>query len=315
MGPCGLDPHPRPRRSRTRRGRGAGCLHDRPGALAARRHPRKPRSLDRHHCPEPCDRPDQARAGLRAQGRAAGATGVAARRGGRRELDPRRPPLPRLHLLSPRPRRGGPRRADAPRGRRPDDDRDRTRLPRRRADDGAKARPREAEDPRCRDPVPRPTRPRAPRAASLGALRPVSRLQRGLLGERRRRACPRRPLRGGDPARQAACRPDARRGGGTRPARADALPRRAAGHTHSRRRHDRLACRAGSTTLELGSDRRGSTRPRAGDVAPKPRPVPDSRRRSARSTSRRDSPRTPTGLRSPASTQRSPAWTPRRSSR
>ena len=41
MGPCRLHPHPRPRRSLTRRGRGAGCLHDRPRALAARRRPRE----------------------------------------------------------------------------------------------------------------------------------------------------------------------------------------------------------------------------------------------------------------------------------
>ena len=41
-----------------------------------------------------------------------------------------------------------------------------------------------------------------------------------------------RSLRGGDPAREAARRPDARRGGGARAARADALPRRAAGRAH-----------------------------------------------------------------------------------
>ena len=54
------DPDPRPRRSRARRGRGAGCLHDRARAVAADGHPGQSGRLDRHHCPQPGDRPDPA---------------------------------------------------------------------------------------------------------------------------------------------------------------------------------------------------------------------------------------------------------------
>ena len=67
------------------------------------------------------------------------------------ELDetdvPRRAARAALHLLpsGARARRAG--RADAAHARRPDDGRDRARVPRARADDGAAARAREAEDP------------------------------------------------------------------------------------------------------------------------------------------------------------------------
>ena len=89
--------------------------------------------VDRHDGSQPRDRPAPPRAGVRTQGRAARAPRIASGRRGRRELDPRRPARARLHVLSPRPRRGGAGGADAARGRRPDDVRDRQSVPRRRA--------------------------------------------------------------------------------------------------------------------------------------------------------------------------------------
>ena len=176
-------------------------------------------------------------------------------------------------------------RADAARGRRPDDGRDRPRVPRRRARDGAAARAREAEDPRRRHPVPRAAGRAAARAAALGARRALPRLQRGLLGHGGRRGRARRALRGGDPAREAPRGADAGRGRGARPARADAPPRRAPRGADGARRHDRPARRPGSLALEPRPDRRGDARARARALPPQPRARTRSRRRSRRCTS------------------------------
>ena len=151
----GRDPDPRARRLRPRRGRRPGGVRDRRGALAARRRPGEPgawivttarnRAIDR----------------LRRERTLApsssGSRGWSSPRGGgrRREHDPRRAARADLHLLPPGARRRGAGRADAAAARRPDDARDRPRLPGRRADDGAAARPGEAQDPRGRHPVPR----------------------------------------------------------------------------------------------------------------------------------------------------------------
>ena len=62
--------------------------------------------------------------------------------------DPGRPAAADLHLLSPGARAGGARRADAAHARWPHDARDRARVPRARADDGAAAGAGEAQDPR-----------------------------------------------------------------------------------------------------------------------------------------------------------------------
>ena len=148
-------------------------------------------------------------------------------------------------------------RADAARGRRPHDGRDRARVPRRRARDGAAARPREAEDPRRRDPVPRPSRPPAPGASARRPRRALPRLQRGLRGDGRRRPRACRPLRRGDPARQAARRAHARRAGGARAARAHAAAGLAPRRARRRRRRDRAARGPGPVAL---GPKRGSTR-------------------------------------------------------
>ena len=109
VGPCRRDPHPRPRRPRARRGRGAGRVRDRARALAARRRAAHARRLDRHDRPQPRDRPDPPGEGLPAQGRAHRPAPGAARRGGRRERDPRRAARARLHVLPPGARRREPR--------------------------------------------------------------------------------------------------------------------------------------------------------------------------------------------------------------
>ena len=274
MGPCRCSAHPRPRRHPARRGRGAGRLHDRARALAPRRHAGEPRRLDHHRGPEPGDRPAPPRADLRPQGRAARAARGAAGRGRRRELDPRRPARPRLHLLPPRAGRGVARRADAARGRRPDHDRDRARVPRRGAGDGPAPRAGEEEGPRRRHPLPRPARPPAAGAAAVRARGALPRLQRGLLRQRRRRTDPGRALRRGDQAVEAARGADAGRAGGARAAGADAPARRAPRGPPRPRRRDRPSRRSGSQPLEPAADRRRLAPARARAVAPASRRLP-----------------------------------------
>ena len=212
MGSCGGDPHARPRRPRARRGRRAGRLRDRTRALGDRRPAAESRRLDRHDGTQPRDRPDPAREGVPAQGRAPRASAGASRRGGRRERDPRRAPRPRLHLLSPRALRREPRRADPARGRGAHDGRDRACLPRRRAGNGPAARAGEAQDPGGGHPVPRPAGSPPARAPALGARSALPRVQRGLRGDRGIRPRPGRPVRRGDPPREAPRRADAGRG-------------------------------------------------------------------------------------------------------
>ena len=107
--------------------------------------------------------------------------------------------------------------------------RDRPRVLDRRDDDGPAARAGEAEDPAGRHPVPRPARRGAARTGcgpfSPSSISSSTRATSRSAGDELVRAG---ALRRGDPARQAARRPDARRAGGARPARADAAPRLAA---------------------------------------------------------------------------------------
>ena len=86
-------------------------------------------------------------------------------------------------------------RADAARGRRPDDRGDRQRVPGARGDDGAADQPGEADASRrraCRSSM--PTDARARRAARRRAARALSDLQRGLRDQQRRRRCSARDL-------------------------------------------------------------------------------------------------------------------------
>ena len=83
-----------------------------------------------------------------------GAAATRARReDARRDVRRRRSAAPDLHLLPPGARARGAGRADAAHARRPHDRGDRARVPRPRADDGAAAGAREAQDPRRRHPV------------------------------------------------------------------------------------------------------------------------------------------------------------------
>ena len=119
-----------------------------------------------------------------------------------------------------------PRRADAAHARRPDDAGDRARLPGPRADAGPAARPRQAQDPRRRHPVPRAAgRSSCPSAstASCGCSTSSSTRATRVL---RRRARPPRAVRRGDPPGTGRGVAAARRAGGARAARADAAPRR-----------------------------------------------------------------------------------------
>ena len=136
--------------------------------------------------------------------------------------------------------------------------------------------------------------------------RPLPRLQRGLLVERRREAVRRRALRRGDPARQAARRADARRAGGARPARAHAPARLAARRAYGERRLD--SCCSPTRTATAGAGR-GSRRARACSSGRSRTGGPgrtSCRRRSRRSTSRTRR----TGRRSSPSTSSSSGSTP-----
>ena len=226
VGPFGRDPHPRPRRLRPRRGRGAGGVRRRARALAPRRRASQSRRLDRHDRPQPGDRPHPPRPDAR-HGRPSCSSAWPSCPS--EEEDVSAIPDERLALVftccHPALARGGAGRADAARRRRADDDRDRARVPRPRADAGPAARAREAEDPRRRHPVPRPARPPAARPARpvLAVLYLVfnegyappraTALVRGELCDEAIRLA------------QAARGPDAGRARGAGPARADAAPR------------------------------------------------------------------------------------------
>ncbi len=222
--PRGRRPGPRLRRHRRRRGGGSGRVRRGGPALARDWASAEPGGLDHHDRAQPRDRPLPPRGGARGEARAGGAG--CARRAGGDGPGGRRPTAADLHHLPPvaRARRAG--RAHAAAARRADDGRDRARVPRPRADDGAAARARQGQDPRREDPVPRPARGRPAGAPEDGAGRRLPDLQRRAHGQRRRRAGARGAVRGGDPARAPAGRADARRARGARPAGADAADRR-----------------------------------------------------------------------------------------
>ncbi len=163
----------------------------------------------------------------------------------------RRPSPPDLHLLPPGARAERAGRAHAATARRARHARHRAGVHRPGADDGEAARARETQDPRREDPVPRPTRRRAPRAAPLGAERRLPRVQRGVHRDRRRRPRARRPLRGSHPTGAAARGAHARRVRGDRPAGAAPPHRGPARGPHRAGRLDGAAARPGP--LALGS--------------------------------------------------------------
>ena len=189
-------------------------------------------------------------------------------------------------------------RADAARGRRPDDRRDRERVPRPRGDDGAADQPREADDRR---------RGRELRAAGHGSRRtparrgaahPLSDLQRGLHRELRRADPAARARPRGDPADADAAPAAARRRRGHRPAGADAADPRPPSRAQRTLRRADPARRAGPQPLGSPADRRGrgADRRRAEGGPGRPLPAPGGDRgRPRRGANARP---TPTGGRS-----------------
>ena len=290
MASCGRDPHPRPRRPVACRGRGAGRVRHRARALAARRDASLARRVDRGDRAQPGDRPDPPRADVRAQGRAARTSGGGAGgRGGRPEL---RSPTSGSRSSSraatrPSPsRRGSRSRCGRSAGLQTPEIARAFLVTEPRSRNGSSAPSagcaRRGSRSACRPTTCCPTPPRR-------APRPLPRLQRGLCGHGRRRARPPRALRGGDPAREAPLRPDARRARGVRAARAPAAPGLAAGGARRRGRRSRPPRRPGS--LALGSRRR-SRRGCASCAAPRLFGVPA--RTSSRPRSPRATPRAPT---------------------
>ena len=181
-------------------------------------------------------------------------------------------------------------RADAAHARRPDDARDRPRLPRPRADARPAPRPGQEEDPRRRHPVRVPPADRLPERLDGRAARPLPRLQRGLRRDRGRGAGPARAVRRGDPAgprRSPTLMPDEPEALG--PAGADAAARRP--REPARDGRGRRARAARGPGPRRAGTRRGSPRARrwsSGRSGMRPgRARTSSRRRSRPSTTRR----------------------------
>ena len=224
-GTGGRDPDPGPRRLRPRRGGRPGGLRHGARDLAGARRPGQPGGLDHDDRAQPGDRPAPPARAVRAR-----RPRHARPRCGDRGRAPRgdRCPAaaedlmpiaddraaPDLHVLPSGAGDGRAGRADPAHARRPDDARDRPRLPRPRADARPAAGPGQAQDPRRRDPLPRPARRAAARAARRRAARPLPRLQRGLRGDvgrcaRSGASCARR--RSGWPGSSSRCSPTSRR--------------------------------------------------------------------------------------------------------
>ena len=190
-------------------------------------------------------------------------------RGGRAH-DRRRPAAADLHVLPPGAGDAGARRAHAAHARRPDHRGDRSRVPRRRADDGQADRAREAQDRRRAHPVSGARGRRAPRPPARRAPGRLPDLQRGLRGRRGRSAGARGAVRRGDPTRRAADAADARRPRGLGALGADAAARRAPGRARGRERAVRRAGCPGPVAVGSGPDPRRAREARAGarDAAP-----------------------------------------------
>ena len=137
-GPGGRDAHPRDRRLRPGRGGGPGRLHQRARDVAAARRAGQPGRVDHDDGAQPGHRPVAPPEAPDREDRDAGPRGgarVGPARHRRRDVrgrhaHRRRPPSPHLHVLPPGARARRPGRPDAAHAGRPDDARDRARVPR-----------------------------------------------------------------------------------------------------------------------------------------------------------------------------------------
>ena len=144
----------------------------------------------------------------------------------------RRPAAARVHVLPSGALHRGADRADAAPARRAHDARDRARVPRLGGDGRAADRARQAHAGRGARAVRGAERGRARAAALLGARGDLPRVQRGLLGDRRRRLDAAGAVRRGAAARARPRRARAARAGGPRPRGADGDPGLARGRAH-----------------------------------------------------------------------------------
>ena len=263
----------------------------------ARGLPDNPARVDHDDRPQPGDRPappgpsfrgatGPAGAGRGLRGGAAG-DGDAGPERGCDEPDRGRPAAADLHVLPSGAADGRPGGADPAHARRPHHSRDRAGVPRAGADARPAPRPGQAQDPRRRDPVPRPARRAAAGTARRRAPRPLPRLQRGLRGDLGRCPDPARALCGGDPPGTDRRGAAPRRARGDRPAGADAPPRRPSGGTDRRGRRAGAARRAGPLALGPPRDRGGPGAGGPGDGRRPTRARTRSRPPSRPSTTRR----------------------------
>ena len=274
-GPGGRDPDPDPRRLRPGRGRRPGGVRRGARDLAGRGVPDNPGAWITTTARA------TARSTACAAQRALAEQDRGARRGSPRSRrsketrgdvssDPRRPAAADLHVLPPGARARGAVALTLQTLGGLTTRRDRARLPRRRADDGAAARPGEAQDPRRGIPYRVPPAELLPERLPRRPRRRSTCLQRGLLADRGRRSSA--PISCDEAIRlarvAAALMPDEPEVAG--PARADAAPATRAAMRAHRRRRRRSCCsrtrtaRAGITPM-IDEGSRSSTRRCAAD--------------------------------------------------
>ena len=177
----------------------------------------QPGRLDRHHSSESRHRQAEARVEPGGTTCSCSRTPSSIRARTHRGAGERRPAPADFHLLPSRPGHvigGG---TDPSSARRPADSRDRSCVPRTRANDGAAPGEGEEEDQGRQHPVSGPRRCRPAGSARLGPDGRLPHLQRGLLGIQRRRVVANGPCPRGVETCPSAYGPDARRAGSSRP--------------------------------------------------------------------------------------------------